>query len=236
MFDTIAAKRRAALAATVAATIAVGGCATRGGHIPYAPTGFAAPRLETRGALNENLPLGPMDTVKVTVFRVPDLTGEYMVGADGALDMPLVGRVDVRNLTPAQASALLEQQYAANYLNNPHITVSVTKSNQSNVVVEGGVNQPGVYAVNGSSTLMETIASAKGINPDQGNPKRVAIFRTIDGQRMAAAFDLNSIRQGKMENPMVYPGDIVVVEGNSLRSIFRDVLTALPVLAIFRPF
>lgn len=228
--------RAVAIACATAAVATLAGCVSRGGDIPYDPVSFAAPKLETRGALSEDLPLGPLDSVKINVFRVPDLSGDYLVGSDGALNLPLVGRVDVRNLTASQAAVLLEQRYSARYLNNPHITVSLLKSNQSNVVIEGGVRQPGTYAVGGSTTLVEAVASARGIDPENGNARRVAIFRKIDGQRMAAAFDLVDIRRGKMENPAVYPGDIVVVESNSLRSIYREVLSTLPILAIFKPF
>ena len=39
-----------------------------------------------------------------------------------------------------------------------------------------------------------------------------------------------------MPDPEIYPGDIVVVESNSRRGLFQDILQALPLLAIFRPF
>ncbi len=68
------------------------------------------------------------------------------------------------------------------------------------------------------------------------NPRRVAIFRRIDGQRMAAAFDLTSIRRGEMPDPDVYPGDIIYVDGSQARRALRDIFGALPILALFRPY
>ena len=53
---------------------------------------------------------------------------------------------------------------------------------------------------------------------ENANPRRVAIFRTIEGQRMAAAFDLVSIRRGQMEDPRIYSGDIVVVDGSKIKA------------------
>ena len=53
---------------------------------------------------------------------------------------------------------------------------------------------------------------------------------------MAAAFDLVSIRDGSMQDPEIYPGDIVVVQSNSRRGLFQDILRTLPLFAIFRPF
>jgi polysaccharide export outer membrane protein len=85
-------------------------------------------------------------------------------------------------------------------------------------------------------TLIQSVAVAGGIDPTQGNPRRLAIFRQIQGQRMAAAFDLVSIRRGEMPDPEIYPGDIIVVESNTRRSLFQDLLQGLPLLALFRPF
>ena len=113
------------------------------------------------------------------------------------------------------------------------ITIRVVDSGQRNITVEGGVNNPGVFQLNGSTTLLTAIALAKGVNAQDANPRRVAIFRKVGGQSAAAAFDLIDIRRGKMENPVVYPGDTIVVESNSLRSLFRDLLQVLPTLAVF---
>jgi polysaccharide export outer membrane protein len=218
---------------SVIAALLISGCATRGGPIPYDPTVLAAPDNVTANALPQDLPLGPLDRVRVNVFRVPDLSGEYQVTGDGFLDMPLIGRVDVRDRTADQAAELLRQRYGRDYLKNPDISLRVLESNQRNITVEGGVRSPGVYPVAGRTTLITAVALAKGINPEDGNQRRIAIFRTMQGQRMAAAFDLVAIRQGKMEDPAVFPGDTIVVDSNSLRSIYRDLLQTLPILAVF---
>jgi polysaccharide export outer membrane protein len=76
---------------------------------------------------------------------------------------------------------------------------------------------------------------AKGTS-DDANSHRVAIFRTIGGQRQAAAFDLTAIRRGQAEDPQIYPGDIVVVDGSSIKPVQRQVFQSLPLLAIFKPF
>jgi polysaccharide biosynthesis/export protein len=123
----------------------------------------------------------------------------------------------------------------AKYLQSPDVSVSLKSSTRRNVTVDGSVRQPGVYAVNGPTTLVQAIAMARGTD-DSANPRRVAIFRQVDGQRMAAAFDLISIRRGQMADPQVYSGDIIVVDGSNVRAIQREVLTALPILGLFNPF
>ncbi len=213
---------------------AVSGCSGRGGDIAYAPAGFGAPTAQTSGELAQDTPLGPLDTLRVTVFRVPDLSGEYQVSTDGFLEMPLIDRYSVRNQTASQVAAALKTRYSQRYLNNPDITIRVINSHQHDVTVEGGVIRSGVYPIPGQSTLLSVLALANGVDPEHGNAHRVAIFRKVDGKAMAAAFDVVDIRQGKMDNPAVYPGDTVVVAGDNVRSIFRDVLQSLPLISVFR--
>lgn len=225
----------AGFGAFVALSLATAGCSSRGGDIPY-DVALPAPAAETRNALFSDLPIGPLDKVKVIVFRVPDLSGDYQVGADGSLELPLIGTIDARNLSTAALAATLEQRYGQRYLTSPDITVQMVESNQRNVVVEGSVRNPGNFPVAGTSTLLGMIAEAKGVDPDNGNERRVAIFRRIDGVMKAAAFDVAAIRSGKMENPVVYPGDLVIVDGNRTRQLFRDILSAIPTAAVFTRF
>ena len=82
---------------------------------------------------------------------------------------------------------------------------------------------------------MQAVALAGGAGTN-ANLRRVIVFRQIEGQRMVAGFDLEAIRHSEMEDPVVYPSDIIIVDGNETRQIWRDVLSTIPVLALFRPF
>ena len=59
-------------------------------------------------------------------------------------------------------------------------------------------------------------------------------LRKRDGKTVAAAFDLIAIRHGEMADPLVYPGDTIVVDGSKVRTIYRDLLQAIPMIAVFR--
>jgi polysaccharide biosynthesis/export protein len=97
------------------------------------------------------------------------------------------------------------------------------------------VRDPGIFSFNGDLTLIRAVAMAKGTT-DNANARRTIVFRMIDGKRNAAAFDLRDIRRGLAEDPKIYREDVVVVEGNSNKQLFRDFLSAVPLIAIFRPF
>lgn len=229
-------RRPGALACTIAllaACTVLSGCERRGGKIPYDPAGFGPPDRLAAGVEAYDVPLGPLDVLRINVFRVPELSGEYQVDVRGIIDLPLVGSVNVRDQNAEQFASTLEGMYATRYLNNPDVTVRVQSTNQLNVTIEGGVNAPGIYALPGHTTLLGAIALARGFNLQDSNPKRVAIFRKQGGQTVAAAFDVPAIRHGDMKDPLVYPGDTIVIDSSTIRSIYRDLLQTLPMIAIF---
>jgi polysaccharide export outer membrane protein len=61
------------------------------------------------------------------------------------------------------------------------------------------------------------------------------VFRTINGKRQAAAFDLVDIRRGQAEDPAIYAGDIIVVDGSAIKELQKQILQGLPILSIFSP-
>jgi polysaccharide export outer membrane protein len=224
------------LVAALLATSLLAGCAgSRGGPIPYDVTNFKAPDPVGAKALEEDYRIAPLDTLKISVFQVPELSGEFQVDLTGNVSLPLIGNVKAVDLTTTQLDQQLTQMLGAKYLQHPDVSVGIAKSSTRNLTVDGSVRQAGVFSVTGPLTLMQAIALAHGTD-ENANPHRVAVFRTIQGQRMAAAFDLTAIRRGQSEDPRVYAGDIIVVDGSKVNSTWQRVMQAVPLLAIFRPF
>ena len=62
------------------------------------------------------------------------------------------------------------------------------------------------------------------------------VFRNIDGKRNAAAFDLTAIRRAEAPDPEIYGNDIIVVDGNNVKSAYREVLGALPLVGLLNTF
>lgn len=223
--------KAAAMAAALA--LALSGCA---GHlsrdVARNPTTFQAPDVAGQAAVSSNYRLGALDTVNVAVFQVPDLTGDYQVDPTGDLNLPLVGRVPAQGKTVPELQAHIRQLYGAKYLQNPDVRVEIKQAVSQRLTVEGAVNQPGIYPVSGDMTLVQAVATARGPSGD-ALVSRVVIFRKINGQRQAAAFDLSKIRRGQMDDPAVYGNDVIVVDGSSVRRSFRDVLSSIPLLGFF---
>lgn len=222
--------------AMVGAVTGLVSCAdTRGGPIPYNVEGFGAPDAPKVVPLEQNYRIAPLDTINVRVFKMADLTGDYEVDLTGKISMPLIGEVSAIDLTTAELDQRLTQKLGERYLENPDVSVGIKSSTRRSVTVDGSVGKSGTFAINGPTSLIQAIAAAGGVS-ENGNPRRVAIFRQIGGQRQAAAFDLTSIRRGQEPDPQVYPGDIIVVDGSATKEAQRQILNSLPVLSIFRPF
>ncbi|MGS1016267.1 polysaccharide biosynthesis/export family protein [Allosphingosinicella humi] len=224
------------IATTLAAAALLSGCAsTRGGAVPYDVEGFGAPDSPAPVALDADYKIAPLDTLAITVFKFDDLSGDYEVDLMGNIAMPLVGSVKASDKTTAQLKDELTRVLGEKYIQSPDVTVGIKSSSNRSVTVDGSVRLPGLFPVKGPMTLMQAIALARGTD-ENANPRRIAIFRTIDGKRVAAAFDLVSIRRGEMKDPEVYNGDIVVVDGSATKAIYRNLLQTLPVIGLFRPY
>ena len=218
----------------LAAAFLVAACADHaGGPIPY-NVPLAAPDAPTVAPLETGYRIAPMDTVTVRVFKSQDLSGDYQVDLAGNISMPLIGEVQAVNLTTAQLDERLTQALGQKYFENPDVSVGIKASTRRSVTVDGAVKQAGTFPIGGGNSLMQAVALAGGITED-ANSRRVAVFRTIGGQRQAAAFDLAAIRHGQAKDPEIYPGDIVVVDGSSVKSGFKKFVQSIPLLAIFGP-
>lgn len=215
---------------------ALAGCAgSRGGPVPYEVPNFGAPDIPVAAVDTDDYHLGATDVIGVTVYGVSEFTGDYTVDALGRIQLPLVGDVSVQGQTSDQVAVLLKQKLETTYLRNPQVQVVVKSAQSQRVTVDGSVTQPGIYPVAGDTTLMQTIALARGVTTD-ANTRRVVIFRRLNGQRSAAAFDLTDIRRGKQPDPQVFGNDIIVVDGNKASANFKTFISTVPLLALFRPF
>lgn len=230
---TLLSKLRVTSVMAVALTL--GACADKpGGPIPY-NVALAPPDQPRALALEQNYKIAPLDTVTVNVFRQKDLSGDYEVDLTGRINMPLIGTVEAVDLTTAQLDQKITAAYGQKYLVNPDVAVGVKASTRRSVTVDGAVKSSGSYPVGGPLTLLQAIALSGGASED-ANLRRVAVFRTVGGQRQAAAFDLHRIRRGQAIDPPIYAGDIVVVDGSGVKEAQKRILSNIPILSIFRPF
>jgi len=224
------------LLSLLSAASLLAGCADkRGGPIAYSPSNFGVPDAPTVVPLGAGYKIAPLDTLSIKVFKMPDLSGDFEVDLTGQISIPLIGSITATDYTTAQLDEQLTQRLGAKYLENPDVSVGIKSSTSRSVTVDGAVNKAGGFPINGPVTLMQAVAQAGGASPE-ANIRRVAVFRQIAGKRQAAAFDLASIRRGEMADPQVYAGDIVIVDGSSIKALQKQILNSLPIVSMFKPF
>jgi polysaccharide export outer membrane protein len=218
------------------AAILLGGC---GGQLPLHSTeqlrvvnDVALPppvRTDLVAERRESL-IGPLDTIAVDVFNVPELSREVQVDSGGSISLPLIGTVDARGKTSVELARAIESALRANYVRDPEVTVNVKSSISQVVTVDGQVTEPGLYPVTNQMTLGRAIASAKGVS-EFAKMDDVVILRTVNGQRMAGLYNLTAIRRGLYVDPPIYPNDVIEVGDSPARRLFKDFVSVTPLLA-----
>lgn len=198
----------------------------------------AAAKLTSAGTPGSNAyKIGPLDVLDVAVFKVPDLSKTVQVGEDGTITYPLIGQVRAAGRTAHDLEVDLKQKLGEKYLRSPQINVLVREYNSQRVTISGAVKTTGVYAIKGRTTLLQVISMAGDIDNSIASGD-IVVFRTVDGQRTAARFDAEAIKNGKGDDPEMLPGDVIVVDTSATKVALSNVLRVLPLAtsaAIFVP-
>jgi polysaccharide export outer membrane protein len=174
--------------------------------------------------------IGPLDTISVEVFGLPELSREVQVDASGRIAMPLIGTLEARGKTAEELARSVETALSTRYVRDPKVTVNIRSSVSQVVTVDGQVTEPGLYPVTNQMTLMRAVASAKGLS-EFAKVDDVVILRTVDGKRMAGLYNIAAIRRGLYADPAIYPNDTIVVGDSPQRRLFRDLVSVAPLLA-----
>ena len=229
---------RATLISVVALSAMLGACADDN----------IGPNLHTGARAYETIPapageprvqdyrIGALDTLDIIVYQEPDISSRgVVVDAAGVISMPLIGRTSVTGKTSTELADLLQARLAEKFYVNPQVTVTVATSVAQRVTVQGDVKEPGIYPISGPTTLLDTIALAKGESED-ASLREVIVVRYIEGKRMGAVFDLKRIRRGDDADPAIEPRDTIIVGHSASKSAWHDILRAAPLLAGFGVF
>jgi polysaccharide export outer membrane protein len=105
--------------------------------------------------------VGPNDVLNISVFDQTQLSGKYIVQADGTFNFPLLGRLKAGGLT-AQVleNELRDRLVKGGFLKQPQVTVSVDQYRSQQIFVMGEVRNPGTLQFTGSMSIIEALARA----------------------------------------------------------------------------
>jgi polysaccharide export outer membrane protein len=162
------------------------------------------------GSLEDRV--GVDDVFEVRVYGEGDLSGPYRVAIDGTIDFPLAGRLKVVGLHCGEIQQLLVKELTeGKFLKSPQITVSIKDRNSEKVTVFGQVAKPGQVPFYPNMTIVDAIANAGGFTGIAAK-NSVNLRREVEGKIETHVFPVADIAEGRSQNVLVLPGDVLVVD------------------------
>jgi polysaccharide export outer membrane protein len=151
------------------------------------------------------------DKVRLTVWRSPEMSGEFIVDQDGAIQHPLLHDIRVGGLTFPAAQQVVATKLAE-YEAHPQFLLQPL----FRVVVTGEVKQPNILYLPGGTSVAEAVALAGGPT-DRGRLDRIHVFR----HGTDTVLDLSGPRAQVVDFALL-SGDQIQVDRR--RDVLRDVV------------
>ncbi len=141
------------------------------------------------------------------------LLNGYLVDADGMINFPVLGKIQVGGLSIEAATDTIRQRLT------PYLSDAVVNARFLNFryTVLGEVNQPGTYnTYNKRMTLLEAIGRAGDLTL-YANRNKVLLIRERNGQREFARLDLQSNEIFASAYFYIQQNDVIYIEPNDSR-------------------
>jgi polysaccharide export outer membrane protein len=173
-------------------------------------------------AQNESLLIGPGDLLHLQVYDTPEMEQRARVTDAGTIPFSFLGSVSVSGMTPEQAAEQIQHRLvAAGVMLHPQVTVRVEAYATQNVSVMGQVQKPGIYEIDTARKVVEVLALAGGLT-DLAD-RHITIQRFGPPKQKAEYYYSNAAQTALSDDPMVYPGDTVIVPKAAVVYVLGDV-------------
>jgi polysaccharide export outer membrane protein len=176
---------------------------------------------QTQAATTEQVTLAPGDSIRVVVWRKPEMSGDFIIGSDGTITHPLYQAVRVGGVPFTSARANI-RTFLARFEQDPQFVAEPLLR----VAVSGEVGQPRVYALRPETTIGEAVAQAGGPREDANRDKVRVLRRDASGRQRE--FFVSLLEPDASSSMRVHSGDQIVVDRS--RSFFREIF--LPGLSV----
>ncbi len=159
-----------------------------------------------------------------------------LIGADGMVNLPLIGNIKIVGMTEKQASEKLIEGYKT-YLRSPYVAVKILNQR---LFVLGEVNKPGVVLVtNGTMSLFEALASSGDIT-DFADRKSIRVIRGDMRHPEVRSIDMTDFASITASSLILRPNDVVYVASREERASMVGFDEELPwarfIATILQPF
>lgn len=185
-------------------------------------TGVVTEGLSGQSNAPPSAVLSPGDSVRIVVWRSPELSGDFVVAPDGSITHPLYRTVKVAGLPMSTVEANLAR-YLSTFQSNPQFVVEPLLR----VAVSGEVPRPAVFALRPETTVAEAVARAGGLTQFGRRDKVRLIREQPNGVEREVYVNLKNPTDPYGSGP-VRSGDLILVDRK--RNLLRDVV--LPVVGL----
>jgi len=178
-----------------------------------APVSFTSMVAQSPAPSAEQVTLAPGDSVRIVVWRKPEMSGDFIVAPDGTLSHPLYRSVRVGGVPFTTAEANL-RNFLARFEQDPQFVAEPLVL----IAISGEVGKPQVFAVRPETTIPEAVAEAGG--PKETAKDEVRVLRKDSAGRQRE-FRVN-LFDSERSSPAarVHSGDQIILDKR--KSFFKD--------------
>jgi polysaccharide export outer membrane protein len=124
--------------------------------------------------------IGPKDVLEISILSVSEITNlRVRVSEEGLITLPLLGEVEVGNLTKFEVEKKLARLAGEKVVLNPQVTVHILEYLSRRVSVVGAVEKPGPFELLGRRTVLSVLSEAGGLTRDAG--EEIIVIRQLPG-------------------------------------------------------
>ena len=166
-------------------------------------------------SLLEEYQIGVGDSLKVSVWRNPDLSANVVVLPSGDISVPLVGDIKAAGETTESLAARISDGLNS-FVRQPSVTVSVLSAVSAEylqrVGITGAINSPLSVSYRRGLTVLDFVLQAGGLTPF-ANANRALLYRQEGEELKVYPVRLDDIlAKGNLEtNYTLLPSDIITV-------------------------
>jgi polysaccharide export outer membrane protein len=158
--------------------------------------------------------IGPLDSLEIFIWRMPELSRGVTVRPDGRISVPLIDDLVATGKTPTQLARDIEVQLTK-YVQDPTVTVIVGGFHgpfDQQVRIVGEATDPQAIPYQANMTVLDVMIAVHGLTKfAAGN--RAELIRTVNGKEAVIPVRINDlIKDGDIDaNVAVQPGDILII-------------------------
>lgn len=169
--------------------------------------GFSA--SETHG-LNADYVVGVGDRVAIRIWGATAYEEVQTVDSQGNIFIPDVGPVQLGGVKNSQVNAAVKRAIARVYTNDVEVYTNLITAQSASVYVTGYVHRPGKYAGVPTSSVLNFIDRAGGIDSASGSFRKIEILRNSKAIAVVDLYDF--IQNGIIPDVVLKEGDAIVVK------------------------